>query len=172
MFETSKKAQVINEMQNYNLDLLCVSECRWTGSGRKVTRDGSTILFSGKDNGHSNGVALTANRQAARSLMEWEPISDRLIRARFSYNYCNLTILQCYAPTNEAEEDVKDDFYEQLQREVSKIPQHDLLLITGDLNAKVGNDNTGREDAMEDTAAEPSTITERGLLNFVLATGA
>ena len=79
--------------------------------------------------------------------MEWEPISDRLIRARFSSNYCNLTILQCYAPTSEAEEDVKDDFYEQLQR-VSKIPQHDLLLITGGLNAKFGNDNTGREDAM------------------------
>ena len=87
------------------------------------------------------------NQTSARSLMEWEPISDRLIRARFSSNYCNLTILQCYAPTSEAEEDVKDDFYEQLQR-VSKIPQHDLLLITGDLNAKVGNDNTGREDAM------------------------
>ena len=148
MFETSKTAQVINEMQNYNLDLLCVSECRWTGSGRKVTRDGSIILFSGKDNVHSNGVALIANRHAARSLMEWEPISDRLIRARFASNYCNLTILQCYAPTNQAEEDIKDDFYEQLQREVSKIPQHDMLLITGDLNAKVGNDNSGREDTM------------------------
>lgn len=145
MFETSKTAQPINEMQNYNLDLLCV--CRWTGSGRKVTWDGSTTLFSGKDNEHSDGVALIATRQAARSLMEWEPISDRLIRARFSSNYCNLTILQCYAPTSEAEEDVKDDFYEQLQR-VSKIPQHDLLLITGGLNAKFGNDNIGRENAM------------------------
>ena len=39
MFETSKTAQVINEMQNYNLDFPCVSECKWTGSGRKVTCD-------------------------------------------------------------------------------------------------------------------------------------
>ena len=143
MFEISKTAQVINEMQNYNLDLLCVSECRWTGSGRKVTRDGSIILFSGKDNVHSNGVAHIANRHAARSLMEWEPISDRLIRARFASNYSNLTILQCYA-----EEDIKDDFYEQLQRKVSKIPQLDMLLITGDFNAKVGNDKNGRGDTM------------------------
>ena len=45
MFETSKTAQVINEMQNYNLDFPCVSECKWTGSGLKVTRDGSIILF-------------------------------------------------------------------------------------------------------------------------------
>ena len=92
MFETSKTTQVIREMQNYNLDLLCVSECRWTGSGHKVTRDGSIILFSGKDNTHSNGVALIANRQAARFLMEWEPISDKLIRARFACSYCILTI--------------------------------------------------------------------------------
>ena len=85
-----------------------------------MTRDGSIILFSGKDNTHSNGVVLITNRQVARSLMEWEPISDRLISAIFASNYCNITILQCYAPTNEAEEDVKDDFYEQLQHEVSK----------------------------------------------------
>ena len=98
--------------------------------------------------------------------MEWEPISDRLIRARFASNYCNVTILQCYATTNEAEEDVKDDFYEQLHHEVSKIPQHDMLLIAGDLNAKGGRMQWGG------TAAEPSTIMERGLLNFVLATGA
>ena len=148
MFETSKTAHVIREMQNYNLDLLCVSECRWTGSGRKVTRDGSIIQIAGEGHTHFNGVALIANRQAARSVIDWEPISDKLIIARFASNYCNLTILQCYAPTNEAEEDVKDDFYEQLQREVSKIPQHHMLLITGDLNAKVGNDNSGREDAM------------------------
>ena len=55
------KGHTINEMQNYNLDLLCVSECRWTRSGRNVTRYGSIILFSGKDNVYSNGVALIAD---------------------------------------------------------------------------------------------------------------
>ena len=106
------------------------------------------LVHAGKDNNvHSNGVALIANRQAVKSLMEWEPISNRLIRARFASSYCNLTILQCYA-SNKAEKDDNDNFYEQLQHEVSKTPQHDMLLLTRDLNAKVGNDNSGREDAM------------------------
>ena len=148
MFETSKTAQVIREMDNYKLDILGVSECRWTGSGRKVTKEGSTILFSGKDDAHSSGVALISSKTASKSLIEWEPISDRLLRARFDSRYCKMTILQCYAPTNEAEDETKDDWYEQLQSAVSKVPQHDMLLIMGDLNAKVGNDNIGREDAM------------------------
>jgi len=63
MSETSKTAQVIKKMHNYKLDILGVSECRWTGSGRKVTSDGSTILFSGKDDAHSSGEALIANKQ-------------------------------------------------------------------------------------------------------------
>lgn len=40
------------------------------------------------------------------------------------------------------------DWYEQLQSAVSRVPQHDLLLIIGDLNGKVGRDNIGREDVM------------------------
>ena len=66
---------------------------------------------------------------------------------RWLYNIV-FTVLQCYAPTNEAEDEVKDDWYEQLQYEVSRVPQHDLLLIMGDINAKVGLDNSNCEAAM------------------------
>ena len=68
-----------------------------------VTRDGLIDIFSGKDYVHSSGVALIANKQTAKSLIDWESISDRLVRARFVSGHCKLTIFQCYAaPTNEA----------------------------------------------------------------------
>ena len=148
MNEASKSAQVVSEMRRYHLDILGVSECRWTGSGRQRLSDGSTILFSGHEENHINGVALIISKEKVNTLVEWEPISDRMVRARFNSKHCKLTIIQCYAPTNEAEDEVKDEWYEQLNHVVSKVPRHDLLLVIGDLNAKVGADNSTYERAM------------------------
>ena len=88
------------------------------------------------------------NRESANTLMEWEPINERLIKARFKSKYCKLTIIQCYAPTNDSEDDMKEEWYDQLQAAMSKVPQHDVLLIMGDMNAKTGSDYTDRERTM------------------------
>ena len=46
------------------------------------------------------------------------------------------------------EDDMKEEWYDQLQAAVSKVPQHDVLLIMGDMNVKTISDNTDRERAM------------------------
>ena len=59
--------------------------------------------------------------------------------------HTNMTLIQCYAPTNDTDESITDTFYEQLQAEVRLVPRHDLLVVMGDLNAKVGNNNTNMD---------------------------
>ena len=110
MNEASKLAQVIREMKRYRLDILGVSECRWTGSGRQVSHDGSTILYSGHEDTHIRGVALVISKQKANTLLEWEPISDRIMKERFNSKHCKLTIILCYAPTNESDKEDKEDW--------------------------------------------------------------
>ena len=108
MLETTKTAQVLSEMKRYSLEILgSHSESHWTGSGRQVLHDGSAILHSGHENTHTHGVAILISKEKAKTLLEWEPVSERLIRVRLNSKYCKLTILQCYAPTNKAEEEVK-----------------------------------------------------------------
>ncbi|XP_056017289.1 craniofacial development protein 2-like [Ostrea edulis] len=149
MYETGKAAQIEREMNRYNIQILGVSESRWTGNGIITTNSRNTIIYSGReDNNHREGVAIIMTPTAKKSMIEWEPINERLMTARFNGKYVKTSIIVCYAPTNDAEEEQKDTFYQQLQKAVDKIPTHDVLLIIGDLNAKVGSSNEGREKSM------------------------
>ena len=155
-------------MRRYGLDILGISECRWTGSGRRVNSDGSVILHSGHDSQHIRSVALIVSKEKVNTLLEWEPLSDRLIRARFDSKHCKRTILQCYVPTNEADEEDKDDWFEELQQAVFKVPQHDMLLIMGDMNAKVGADNTDCDRAMGKHGCGVKNVNGERLIDFCL----
>ncbi|XP_066019745.1 uncharacterized protein [Pocillopora verrucosa] len=118
MCETGKLAQVTTEMRRYNLHVLGVSESRWIGTGRLKTVSGETVLYSGRDDElHREGVAVILKKGADRSLLEWKPINSRLIKARLKGKQNNLTLIQCYAPTNDSEDDMKDNFYRRSLRD-------------------------------------------------------
>ena len=72
--------------------------------------------------------------KAARAMTEWNPVSSRILYARFKSVHCNVTVIMCYAPTNEASDDVKDDFYESMQCVMDQIPKIDMKLLLGDMN--------------------------------------
>ncbi|XP_060579659.1 craniofacial development protein 2-like [Ruditapes philippinarum] len=161
MYEAGKTAQIEREMHKYNIQILGVSESRWTGNGMITTNSQNTIVYSGReDNNHREGVAIIMTPHAKKSLIEWLPINERLITARFNGRHVKTSIIVCYAPTNDAEEDSKDNFYQQLQTAIDKVPVHDILLIIGDLNAKVGCSNEGREKSMGKYGC--GTINENG----------
>ncbi|XP_068723599.1 craniofacial development protein 2-like [Montipora capricornis] len=83
-----------------------------------------------------------------RTLIEWKPSGSRLLKARFNSKYTKLTVIMCYAPIEDAEEADKDAIYEQLQAVTDEVPTHDLLMVLGDLNARPGNNNIGRDRVM------------------------
>jgi hypothetical protein len=148
MYESTKTAQVVKEMTSYNIGILGIAECRWTGQGQTTTKDGHLILYSGHESQHMYGVAIIIQKRHVNSLIDWKPISDRIIKARFQSRHCKLTIIQCYAPTNDKDGEVKQEFYDQLQSIRNSVPKHDMCLVLGDMNAKVGTDRTGVENAM------------------------
>ena len=149
LYQTGKLSQVVNEFDNYRLDLLGLSETRWTGSDKKTLQSGHTFIFSGReDDIHEQGVGLLISKKVSKSLLEWQPFGPRLLKARFNSKFTKLTVVTCYAPTEEAEDADKENFYEQLQAIMEEIPAHDMVLVIGDMNARTGIDNLNRERTM------------------------
>ena len=163
MYEQGKMAQAIAEMKRYKLDILGISESRGTKSGRMKTGMGETILFSGRqDDLHHEGVAIILKKGMEKYLMEWKPVNCRIILARLKGRQTNVSIIQCYAPTNDSDNMDKEAFYEQLQATFEVAHCRDLLLVMGDLNAKVGSENVNYERVMGREGCEYRTTMGRG----------
>ncbi|XP_019616159.1 PREDICTED: uncharacterized protein LOC109463754 [Branchiostoma belcheri] len=89
-------------------------------------------------------------REAQRALGSWEPVSSRIITAKFATgeSKIHLNVIQCYAPANDAEEEKKDDVYHQLETVLYETRQRDITVLKGDFNAKIRSDNTNYERIM------------------------
>ena len=72
-------------------------------------------------------------------------MSPRIITARFKSKGRNVNVIECYASTNSDNEEAKQEFYNRLQPVLDEMPRRDIKILMGDMNAKVGSDNAGRQ---------------------------
>ena len=152
MYEAGRTIQVAREM-NYKIGVLGLSEIRWLQTGLLRLSSGEQLLYSGHmEDGapHTEGVALMLPPEAQQALVGWEPVNSHIITVKFTTKKkdIRLNIIQCYAPTNDAEEERKEEFYQQLQTVTDVGGAKDMTILMGDFNTKIGSDNTGYEDIM------------------------
>ena len=124
---------------------------RWKASGQQRTNTGETIIHSGIPADISDsysGVGIMISKDAMKTLVDWNPISDRIILARFKTRARHLTFIQVYAPTEQASLDEKEAFYMQLDKTCKDVNVGDIKILCGDLNAKVGSNNKDWEKVM------------------------
>ncbi|XP_060080646.1 uncharacterized protein LOC132560005 [Ylistrum balloti] len=141
LYQNGNVAQVAREMTRRDTDIMGISETHCTGQRKIQIAEGETIIYSGRDdNIHREGVAILMSKKASSALIDWTPVNERIILARFFSKHIKLTVVHIYAPTEDAEDQVKDEFYARLQEVLERRNRHDMLIITGDMNAKVGSD--------------------------------
>jgi hypothetical protein len=130
---------VKKEMGRVGVELLGVSELRWTGKGYFQSGD-YKMYYSGHETERKNGVAVICGNDMARTVLGYNPVNDRIMTIRLQGKPVNMTIVQVYAPTANDTEEEHDKFYSVLQETMDGIHKGDALIAMGDLNAKVGDE--------------------------------
>ena len=125
-------------MARVNMDILGNSEVKWTGMG-EFNSDDNYIYYCGQESLRRNGVAIMVNKRVRNAVLGCNIKNDRMISVRFQSKPFDITVIQVYALTSNAEEAEVEQFYEDLQDLLELTPKKDVLFIIGEWNEKVGS---------------------------------
>ena len=93
---------VKQEMARVNVDILGISELRWTGMGEFNSND-HYIYYCGQESLRRNGVAIMVNKRVQNAVLGCNLKNDRMISVHFQGKPFNITVIQVCAPTRNAE---------------------------------------------------------------------
>ena len=102
------------EMARVNVDILGISDLKWTGMG-EFNSDDHYIYYWGQESLRRNGVAIMVNKRVWNAVLGCNLKNDRMISVHFQGKPFNTTVIQVYAPSSNAEEAEVEWFYEDLQ---------------------------------------------------------
>ena len=105
---------VKQEMARVDIDILGISALKWTGMG-EFNSDDYYVYYCGQESLRRNGVAMIVNKRVRNAVLGCNLKNDRMISVCFQGKPFNITVIQAYAPTSNAEEAKVERFYEYLQ---------------------------------------------------------
>ena len=135
------KLEVVKQMTRVNIDILGISELRWTGMG-EFNSDDHYIYYCGQESLRRNGVAIKVNKRVQNAVLGCNLKNDRMISVRFLGKPFNITVIQVCAPTKNTEEAEVEQYYEDLQGLLELTLKKYVLFIIGEWNTKVGSQET------------------------------
>ena len=133
-----KLEEIKQEMARVNIDILWISELKWTGMGR-FNSDDHYIYYCEQESLGRNGVAIRVNKRVWNTALGCNLKNDRMISVHFQGKQFSITGIQVYAPTSNAEGAEVEWFYEDLQDLLELTPKEVVLFLIGAWNTKVGS---------------------------------
>ena len=109
----SKLEMVKQEMARVNIDILGISELKWTGMG-DFNSDDHYIYYCGQEALRRNAVGLTVNKRVGNAVLGCNVKNDRMISVHFQGKPSNITVIQVYAPISNTKEAKVEWLYEDL----------------------------------------------------------
>ena len=136
LYQAGKYDNAVEEMEGQQLDILGMSEVRWTESG-KSTKKNAVLYYSGGEK-HQNGVGIMIKKKYESAVNGFWPISERVVMIRLDGKPFDIVVIQVYAPTSTHSDGEVEEYYADIQKAIDQIKQTDILIVMGDKNAKIG----------------------------------
>ena len=95
------KLEVVKQVARVNVNILGISELKWTGMG-EFNSDDYCIYYCGQESLRRNGVAIIVNKRVRNAVLGCNLKNDRMISVHFQGKPFNITVIQLYAPTSNA----------------------------------------------------------------------
>ena len=110
------------EMARVTVDILGISELKWTGMG-EFNSDYHYIYYCGQESLRRNEVAIVVNKRVRNAVLGCNLKNDRMISVLLQGKPFNITVIQVYAPTSNAKETEVEQFYEDIRDLLELTPQ-------------------------------------------------
>ena len=124
------KLEVVKqEKARMNINILRISELKWTGKG-DFNSDDHYIYYCGQESLRRNGVTIIVNKRVQNAELGCNLKNDRMISVHFQGKPFNITVIQVYAPASNAEEAEVEQFYEDLQDLIELTPKKKKMSFT------------------------------------------
>ena len=111
--ESRQLGVVKQEMARVNVDILGISELKWTGMG-EFNSDDHYIYYRGQESLTRNGVAIIVNKKVQNAVLGLNLKNNRMISVHFQGKPFNITVIQVHAPTSNAEQAEVEQCYGDL----------------------------------------------------------
>ena len=126
------KLEVVKqEMARVKIDILGISQLKWTGMG-EFNSDDHYVYYREQESFRRNRVAIIVNKRLQNAVLGYNLKNDRMISVHLQGKPFNITVIQVYAPTSNAEEAEVERFYEDLQDLLELTTKKGVLFIIGD----------------------------------------
>lgn len=132
--------KLLDQHRKLKESIIAIQEIRWTGSGVMEKKEG-TMFYSCDDSKHEFGTGFLVHKDLTHLVINFIPINPRLSVIRIKGRFFNYSLINGHAPTEESSEDLKDDFYDALEKVYDECPGNDVKIVLGDFNAQLGKES-------------------------------
>ncbi|CAH9115852.1 unnamed protein product [Cuscuta epithymum] len=142
---TGRSSEVVEVMRRRNISIMCVQETKWVGEkAREINPGGFKLWYSGRDKTR-NGVGIIVARDYVEDVVEVFRKNDRIMSIKLVMRGEIVSVISAYAPQVGLDASTTQQFWEDLEEVVRRVPRGEKLVIGGDLNVHVGSSRDGFE---------------------------